>query len=140
MEQSGRRSERSLARQLEQLAQLADHLIVAALLESRGHAGSKMAFQERRFEGLQGALDGIGLLDNVDAVLVFLDHFADAFEVSFDGSQSVQDLFLVALHGRARFGWLLIPTPWGRGLRGLYYSPAPPGKSPQRSSDYADDS
>ena len=49
-----------------------------------------MALQKRRLECLERSLDGVGLFDDVDAVLVVLDHFADAFEVTFDGRQTVE--------------------------------------------------
>ena len=47
---------------------------------------------------IERAFDSVGLLDDVDAVLVGFDHFADAFEMALDGGQAVQDLLLVGLH------------------------------------------
>src|SRR5579859_2446936 len=111
MDRSGWPWNGSLTGDLEQLAQLADHLVVAAFPETSWHAGGEVALQEGGLEGLERALDGIGLFDDLDTVLVFLDHLANAFEVTLDGRQAVQDLFLVALHGRARLAFRLASPP-----------------------------
>ena len=57
-----------------------------------------MALEERGLERLERALDRVGLLDDVDAVLVVLDHLADALQVALDGGEAIQDLLLVGLH------------------------------------------
>src|SRR5262252_4334911 len=87
-----------LSGELEQFTELADHLRVAPFLKTGGHARGEMAFEQRAFERLDGALDGVGLLEDVDAVDVLLDHFADATQVALDGRQAIKDVFLVGLH------------------------------------------
>ena len=83
-------------------------------------AGREVALEQGRLERLQGALDGVGLLEDVDAVHVLLDHLADALEVALDGRQSIEDVLLVGLHVR------LHPTPWGEGRPRLWrFAPVP---------------
>src|SRR5262245_23874105 len=105
---------RSFSAELKQLPQFADHLLVTAFLEAARHAAVQVTFEERRLERLEGTLDGERLAQDVDTVLVVLDHFADALEVAVDGRQSVQDLLLFGLHCR------YLPPPGGGGRRVLY--------------------
>src|SRR5438309_8201192 len=91
---------KSLACELEQLLELADHLHVTPFFEAGRHARAQMTFQERRLEGLERTLDGVRLLENVDAIFVCFNHLADAAEMTFDGRQAIEDLFLVGLHLR----------------------------------------
>src|SRR5215470_4624449 len=102
-----------LARELEQLAQLADHLRVAAFLEAGWHARGQVSFQQRTLEGLDRALDRVRLLEDVDAVNVVLDHLADTAQMTLDGRQAVHDLFLVSLHAAS-------PGPQGEGVQVRY--------------------
>src|SRR6185437_2718904 len=106
---------RLLSGELEQLTELADHLGIAAFLEAGGYARGEVAFEQRAFEGFDGALDGVGLLEDIDAVDVLLDHLANTAQVALDRRQAVQDLFLVGLHRCCSY-------PWGRGSRAHYRS------------------
>src|SRR5262249_46068786 len=139
----------SLTRQLEQLAQLTDHLLVAALFEACRDARAEVALEQGAFERLERSLDGIRLVEDVDAVLVGFDHLADALEVALDGRQAVQDLLLVGLHRGALLSHSY-PSPGGRGLREslVPFSPAvnplpggwdqvtAPSVEPARRADY----
>src|SRR5437867_3308799 len=97
-----------LPRELEQLVQLADHLGVAAFPEPGRDAAVQVPLEERRLERLQGALDGVALLEHVDAIRVLVDHLADALEVALDRGQPVQQVLLARLHDR-------LPPPQGGG-------------------------
>src|SRR5882762_547241 len=105
----------SFTRELEELAQLADHLVVTTFLESGRHARREVPFEQRRLECFECTLDRIRLFDDVHAVLVFLDHLADALQVTLNGGQAVQDLFLVALHRLELSSPFLSPPRWGGG-------------------------
>src|SRR5207248_1281707 len=69
-------------REVEELRELLDDLLVTALLESLADAAVQMSGQQEAFELVDRALDRVGLLQDVDAILVFLDHPADALEMS----------------------------------------------------------
>src|SRR5258708_27191548 len=89
-----------LSEELEHLAELADHLLVAPLFEAVRYARGEMALAQCRLERLEPPLDRARQLDDVDAGLVSLDHLADALEVALDGRQAVEDLLFVSLHVR----------------------------------------
>src|SRR5258708_33834429 len=102
-----------------------------------------MTLEQRRLERLERPLDRVRLFDDVDAVLVFLDHLADALEMALNGGQAVQDLFFVALHGLALTLLVRATHPRGEGVakhctgRALHVStPSPPGRE-QRSAPLA---
>src|SRR5579875_545382 len=97
------------SRELEQLVQLFHDLVAAALAETGGDAGGEVAFEQDAVELVEGALDGVGLLENVDAVLVLLDHLANAFNVALDIREPVENVFLFRLHA----GLLDTQPPWG---------------------------
>src|SRR5919202_726598 len=97
--------ERLLSGELEQFAELADHFGVTAVFEARGHTRPLVPLQVRALEGFDGALDGVGLLEDIHAVDVVLDHLANTAQVALDGGQAIQDLLLVGLHCYSRPRW-----------------------------------
>src|SRR5262245_46532893 len=97
---------------VEELRELVNDLLVPAFLEAFADAAVQMAAQEQPFELVDGALDGVGLLEDVHAVLVFLNHPANPLEMAFDVRETLQDVRLFCLHGaRSRK-----PPPRGCGL------------------------
>src|SRR5215213_4312868 len=57
-----------------------------------------MAAQEQPIELVDGALDGVGLLQDIHAILVFLDHPADALEMPLDVRQPLEYVRFRCLH------------------------------------------
>src|SRR5262245_58855751 len=94
-----------------------------------------MALEQRTFERLQGTLDGVRLVQDVNTVLVGFDHLANTLQVALDRREAVQDLLLVALHGTApRFEVRMRSHPPGDGVqpdympgRGAASTPSPRG-------------
>ena len=96
--------------ELEQLVKFLDDLRVAALAETLGHTAGEVALQQQRVKLVEGPLDRVGLLEDVHAVLVRLDHFADALEVALDRGQPLERVVLLCLHGSPR---ITLPPWWG---------------------------
>src|SRR3990170_3652936 len=78
-------------RYLVQLHQLADHLVLATVANAGGDAGVEVALQDHRFHLLDGAADGVRLLEDLRTVLIILDHAADACQVALDVVESFED-------------------------------------------------
>src|SRR3972149_4578620 len=76
---------------LVQLHQLADHLVLAAVADAGGDAGVEVALQDHRLHLLDGTAGSGGLLGDVRAVLVVLDHASDACQVALDVVEALED-------------------------------------------------
>jgi hypothetical protein len=70
--------------------QLIDDLLVAAVADALDGAGAEVAGEDDRLQLLEGAADGEGLLEDVDAVGVLLDHALDAVEVAVDVAEAFE--------------------------------------------------
>src|SRR5215469_13777067 len=66
------------ARQVIDLDELLDDRLFAASLDPLRHAAMQVILQDERLQLLDGLAHGEGLAQDVHAVLVFLDHLADA--------------------------------------------------------------
>src|SRR6185503_11398554 len=114
-------------RELEYVAELVENLVLATTFESRGHAAGEVSAEELRLEALERPLDGVGLLQHVDAVRIFVHHPLDRLDVSFNARESGGQRLLL-FHMRRSY-----PSPGGR-VCALCYRPAPQeGQRPARS-------
>ena len=104
--------------------------VVAAFLEAGRDARGEVALEERGLEGFERALDGVGLLEDVDAVLVLLDHLANALAGGprwwRGGSGSVS----------CQLAWSSSPTPW-EGVRKRYSASSSVCQPPPRGGGTA---
>ena len=73
------------------------------------YAGLHVASEHELLQLFDGLPDGVGLLEDIDAVLVLLDHAAYAVEVSVDVAEAAKaGFFGVGFHVRP----LVSHTPW----------------------------
>src|SRR5262249_33746017 len=98
---------------LEQLAELADHLVVAALVEAGPDTAVQVALQQDALQLVDGPLDRIGLFQDVDAVLILVDHLADPLQVALDVGQPPEYVRFGRLHDE----WPRLVLPPGEGFR-----------------------
>src|SRR5262245_47035914 len=74
-----------------------------------------MSGEECVLQLIDCALDGEGLLEDIDAIGVILDHLADTLQVPFNRREAIEHILLICLHVAFSSG---SPTPWGGGLKG----------------------
>jgi hypothetical protein len=93
-----RHSHRSSARKREQLLQLSQDLTVPTVPDPIRDAMGEMSPQQHLLELFDRALNRVGLLQDINAVRIFLDHLADAAKVTFNGVQAPEGIALRCLH------------------------------------------
>src|SRR6267143_3149002 len=83
------------AGEFEDVAELAENLILAALSERRRDTAREMTAEKLGFETLQRPLDGVGLLEHIDAINILVDHSFDRLDVAFDARETRAELVLL---------------------------------------------
>src|SRR5262245_7462898 len=76
----------------------------ASLLHGLGHAVGQVFLKKLQREGLQGLRGRGDLSEDVDAVLVLLDHALQAPDLALDAAQSLEVTVLVLYVARCRVG------------------------------------
>src|SRR2546425_2398323 len=72
------------------------HLLVAAsLLDALAHAVPNVSVQQPDTDSPQGGIDGVQLRQDVDAILVLVDHPLQAANLSLDSTETVLQVLLV---------------------------------------------
>src|SRR4029078_2059348 len=81
-----------LAGHFVEFAEFGEDLIVTTVADAFDDAGVEVAGEHDRFNLLDGASDGLGLLEDIDAVVIRLDHALDAGQVAFDKVDALEDV------------------------------------------------
>src|SRR5215469_258779 len=99
----------AIARQVIELHQFLDDRVLAAAFDAFGHTAVQVPLQQQRLQFLDGLADGVGLAEDIHAILVLFDHLANAAEMALDIVQPLDHLSLFSTH---RSLLLKSPTPW----------------------------
>src|SRR5689334_11838219 len=100
----------AVASEVIELNEFLDHFALTATLDALRHAAMQVILEDQGLQLLDGFADGVRLAQDIHAILVVLDHLADAAQVPLDIVQPLDDISLVGAHRS-----LLYPYPLGRG-------------------------
>src|SRR5690348_14670247 len=101
----------AIAREVVELHQFGDNGLFAALTDALRHAAMQMVFEDQHLQLLNGFAHGIGLAQDVHAILVVADHLADAVQVPLDVIEAFEHVLFIGFHSSL----LCSPLPPGYG-------------------------
>src|SRR2546429_8869203 len=108
------RFDSAVASEVVELQQFVDDDISLAAGNALGDACLQVVFQDEGLQFLDGLAHCVRLTQDIDAILVFVDHFANTFEVPLDVIQAFNDFLFFSAH-------ICSPLyPYPRGMGTLY--------------------
>src|SRR5258707_3824024 len=116
----------AVAGQIVELYQFVDDLFAFAAGNAFGDAAMQMAFDKQRLQLLYRLTHRVGLAQDIHAILILFDHFANTAQVPFDIIESLENLLFIGLHRLVSFHF---PYPPGGGIAILYHRVIDVGKA-----------
>src|SRR5690348_9668494 len=92
----------TIAREIVQLDEFFDDLFSSPTGHSLRDTGMQMAVHQESLELLNGLAHRIGLPQDIHAILILFNHFADSAQVSLNVIEPLENLLFISLH---------LPTP-----------------------------